>query len=91
MPTLVQLSELTSQIYERKVFGSSGKEIYSKFNPNSVVFKALGVPPDFELWSSEEIDSDEAYIRLFMSYNNMSTVTYFSRFADRRFAVCLVD
>ena len=89
MPTAAQLAELASQLY---VGNPSIVEYQNKdniqFDSNSSTAKALGLTPDFYLWSGEESSSGYAYYRTF--YATSSGMYLDNRFYNKQ-AVCLGD
>ena len=62
MPTLEDLYKLASQLYVGNPSIGVGEIKFDiQYDPNSSVSKALGLTPDFELWSGvEDDDSDES-------------------------------
>ena len=66
MPTMAQLAELASQLYVgNPTIGAKQDKDNIQYDPNSPVSKALGLTPDFYLWSGEEYSSYGAYGRYF--------------------------
>ena len=66
MPTMAQLAELASQMYVgNPSIGAKENKDNIQYDPNSPVSKALGLTPDFYLWSGEEYSSYGAYGRYF--------------------------
>ena len=66
MPTLAQLGELASQMYVgNPSIGAKENKGNIQYDPNSPVSKALGLTPNFYLWSGEETSSGPAYTRFF--------------------------
>ena len=62
MPTMAQLAKLASQMYVGNPTIYGGHDTYNiQYDPNSPVSKALGLPPDFVLWSGEERNFEYAY------------------------------
>ena len=90
MPTDKQLSELASQMYKVHLAGDgNGRDFYTKLDMNSSVFKALGLTPEFTIWSNNEDDDGEtAVIRDFQ--DNISPIVWLNR-SNHAQAVCLGD
>ena len=66
MPTMAQLAELASQMYVgNPTIGAKQDKDNIQFDSNSSTAKALGLTPDFYLWSGEEYGSTNAYYRYF--------------------------
>ena len=66
MPTMAQLGELASQLYVgNPSIGAYENKFNIQHDPNSPVSKALGLTPDFYLWSGGEDSSHDAYTRHF--------------------------
>ena len=66
LPTGAQLAELVSQLYVgNPSIGAKENKYGIKYDPNSPVSKALGLTPQFYLWSGEEADSIRTYFRNF--------------------------
>ena len=86
MPTFAQIAELASQLY---VGNPSIITDYSviQYDPNSPVSKALGLTPDFYLWSGVEGSSSDAYYRTFST--TYSRLIYGYRGISGIQAVCL--
>ena len=58
MPTMAQLGELASQLYVgNPSIGAYENKFNIQFDSNSSTAKALGLTPDFSLWSGEERSS----------------------------------
>ena len=88
MPTMAQLGELASQLYVgNPSIGAKETRDYIHYDPNSPVSKALGLTPNFFLWSGEEYRSDNTYYRLFDTTG--SYWSYGSRNSNNAQAVCL--
>ena len=70
MPTFAQLAELGSQLYVGNP--SIGYTFNIQYDPNSPVSKALGLTPDFSLWSdAESSSSSDAYYRSFETRSSL--------------------
>ena len=68
MPTMAQLGELASQLYVgNPTIGAKQNKDNIQYDPNSPVSKALGLTTYLYLWSGEEISSDYAYSRYFLT------------------------
>ncbi len=91
LPTMAQLGELASQLYVgNPTIGANEQKSGIQFDSNSSITKALGLTPDFRLWSGEELSYALAYFRTFAT-----TDTYLgfgpSRSSSYIQAVCVGD
>ena len=88
MPTMVQLAELASQMYEDSpTIGAKEDKHHIQYDPNSPVSKGLGLTPYFSLWSGDEHSSGYACRRHF---NTESLYWgYAPRYISDAQAVCL--
>ena len=90
LPTMAQLGELASQLYVgNPSIGAKENKGNIQYDPNSPVSKALGLTPDFYLWSGEEYSSNHAYYRYFDT--TASYWNYDGRYYSYYQAVCLGD
>ena len=88
LPTMAQLGELASQLYVgNPSIGAKENKGNIQYDPNSPVSKALGLTPDFYLWSGEEYSSNHAYYRYFDT--TASYWNYDGRYYSYYQAVCL--
>ncbi len=88
MPTMAQLGELGSQMYVgNPSIGAMEYKYDIQYDPNSPVSKALGLTPDFYLWSGEEYSSGGGYLRNF--YDTASNWTSYGRACSYSQAVCV--
>ena len=88
MPTMAQLGELASQLYVgNPSIGAKEDKYDNEYDPNSPVSKALGLTPDFYLWSGEEYSSYFAYSRSF-TWSDIEW-DYNGRHYRRYQAICL--
>ena len=90
MPTAAQLAELASQMYVgNPSIGAKENKYDIQYDPNSPASNALGLTPNFYLWSGEEHNPYDACTRNF--YTTRSTWYNFARATSRVQAVCLGD
>ena len=88
MPTMAQLGELASQLYVgNPSIGEYQNKDNIQFDSNSSTAKALGLTPDFYVWSGEEDSSDYVGYRLF--YTTYSGWNINARYNSFLQAVCL--
>ena len=90
MPTMAQLGELASQMYVgNPSIGAKEDKRDIQFDSNSSTAKALGLTPNFWLWSGEEDSSFDAYDR---SFGTTGSYWFYShRSYSDYYAVCLVE
>ena len=88
MLTMAQLAELARQMYVgNPSIGAKQDKRDIQYDPNSPVSKALGLTPDFYLWSGEETSSYRAYFRGIYPTTSYWGSSY--RYASNHQAVCL--
>ena len=92
MPTAADLAELASQMYVgNPTIKPKEYKDNLKFNLNSSTVKALGLTPDFYIWSGEEHTGHFAYTRNYGMTRSDWGNQYHGRDQNHQFAVCLVD
>ena len=88
MPTAAQLAELASQMYVgNPSIGAKENKYDIQYDPNSPASNALGLTPNFYLWSGEEGSCYGASTRHF--YTTHSHLYYGNRYDSYNQAVCL--
>ena len=89
MPTMAQLGELASQMYvgNPSIGAMENKWKNIQYDPDSPVSKALGLTPEFYLWSGEEENDIYAYARQFCTTYSFWVRTF--RDYSGKQAVCL--
>ena len=92
MPTMVQLGELASQMYVgNPSIGAKQNKYNIQYDPNSPVSKALGLTPEFLLYSGEVHDIYSYAVNVRQFSKTYSLWNSYSRDWSGRQAVCLGD
>ena len=90
LPTIAQLAELASQLYVgNPTIGATDFKSGIQFDSNSSTAKALGLTPNFWLWSGKELSSYRAYYRSFSSSETDWGYYTYNRGTSKFQAVCL--
>ena len=93
MPTMAQLGELASQLYVgNPSIGAQQNKSGIQFDTNSTTARALGLTPDFRIWSGEELNSYVAYSRCFYATSSgWDYCAHGRNYNSGYVAVCLGD